>query len=134
MGEMAVAGQWVLVPVMLKPFRQAGVKVLDRLVEAGVEDRDPGGAKGLGHRVLVALGGRLGIGARPALVLVLTGEHVVWPDVGGRLIVLVLPQPGNQGRDVHAVRNLEGQDRQPGLAEARGDLLVRRRAHLAQPP
>ncbi|MCW2933349.1 MAG: hypothetical protein JWM19_4311 [Actinomycetia bacterium] len=134
MGELAVAGQRVLVPVMLQAFRQRGVKVLDRLVKAGVEDRDPGRAIGRRHRVLVARRRRLRVGLRPAVVLVLTGEHVVRPDARRRLIVLVLPQAGDQARDVHALRDLERQDWQPGLAEASGKLLMRRRAHLAQPP
>ena len=133
LGEVAVASQRVLDPVVLQSLRQPGVKVLDRLIEAGVQDGDASRAVGFRPGVLIARRRRLRVGLRPSVVLVLTGEHVVRPDVGRGLAVLVLPQLVNEGWEVHPVRDLERQDRQPGLAEASGELFMRRRAHLPQP-
>lgn len=102
------------------------VQALDGRVIARVQHRDPGGS-GLGIGIAL-LPERVGVtrrSVRPAVVIGLAGQDVVGPDVRHRIAVLVPPKPQHQLGDVHPGGHQERGDRQAGLGEGGGELLVR---------
>jgi hypothetical protein len=126
-GEVALRRQGVLDigAGVVDAVGEPRVQALDGQVIAGVQHRDPGGP-GLGIGVAL-LSERLGVtrlSVWPAVVIGLSGQDVVGSDVRHRVTVLMPPQPQHQLGDVHPGGYQERGNRQVGLGERGGQLLI----------